>query len=140
MSVGEEEVVRLHEPPVVREVRLGYSRLGQRPLLRERLREHVRALAFVVCRLEEARHERRVADRGAFLVEANLVAPVTDTNPEVLAPFPTRETESEKRVRTQSSTTNGQSCRSRCRSSTRRWNRTCPGMTYGANSCMLISV
>ena len=88
MSVGEEEVVRLHEPPVVREVRLCDARLGRGLVLRERLREHVRALALVVRGLEKARHERRVADRGAFLVEADLVTPVTDTNPEVLAPSP----------------------------------------------------
>lgn len=75
MSVGEEEVVRLHEPPVVREVRLIHARLRERPVLWERLREHVRALALVVRGLDEARDERWVADRSAILVEADLVAP-----------------------------------------------------------------
>ena len=75
MAVGEEEVLRLREPPVVRLVGGIDVGHGEVPEVPERLLEHVHTLALVVRRLHEARDKRGVALGRAFLEEAHLVAP-----------------------------------------------------------------
>ena len=76
MAVGEEEVLRLREPPVVRLVGGIDVVHGEVPEAPERLLEHVHTLALVVRRLHEARDKRGVALGRAFLEEAHLVAPI----------------------------------------------------------------
>ena len=74
VAIRKEQVVRLDEPPIIRLVGLVDARHRKGPVLRERLREHIRALSLVVGGLNEARYESRVALRSALLEEAHLVA------------------------------------------------------------------